>query len=794
MHAFSTSVSKALEYPTVLAKISEGCQTELGRSYLQAFQPLYQIEPIRVRQLKTQAILNHRLKYNTAPIPNPEKFYDAFQRFLVEKQILSGLELSSVGLFLSQVARFQTYLFAASMENDLEFWRKSLNPMEGLRTHLLQLVDDEGNVLDAASPELKSCREGIHRLNRQIRTQYEQFIRRHDIEKALQDPIVTEREGRWVVPIRKSFMGVVHGIIHGQSASGATLYVEPEEAVQKNNDLKKMILQEEEIVWKILRATADRIWEQREILSQTIETCREIDAHWGLSEFALRYRARLILPSETPSMQLDGIRHPLLCFDFGDHFEEHVIPLNLSMPENQKILVVSGPNAGGKTVVLKSIGLVCAMAQAGLPVVSGASTQLPLIACFETDLMEEQSLIDHRSTYEAKLLALKRMLDQASKNSLLLMDELGSGTDPEEGGALSWSILEYLHATSTWVFATTHQPFLKKYLYDHPEIGRAAMIYDAVREKPTFQLKQGSLGTSNALQLAATVGIPEAIIQRAKLILPDPEKNFSNWLNRLEHEYQEMHEIKLKETSLFDEAKQLKQKIDEAQHQWQVESIKIRERAYQEANQLILETRKTMEHFIQQMHTTPPTAFQKKESLNTIRIQLEQALKRNQNPTIGAQTTTHVQPGEYRKFLATGQLVKVVAVDPKRLKVQVQNESGMKFSCGVQELSSLLSNNPQAPKKPLVKRLNNIDQTTTLDIDIRGYWVDQALPILEKFLDQALISELPFIRVIHGKGTGKLKQAVEHYLWTRKEELTFQTAPLNQGGSGVTVIYFKKDF
>ena len=346
--------------------------------------------------------------------------------------------------FLSEVVRLRQYLSPeAEIPAVFQEWLNRLHALPALKETLQSKVSDRGEVLDGASSELKSVRDQLRALKAEVQTFYQSFLQKTENAEALQEKIVTEREGRLVVPVKRDHQSQVPGFVHGMSASGSTLFVEPREIVENNNRVKEALLREDEEIRKVLREATQAVIASANEIEETLIVCAEVDAHGVLATFASRYDGQYLKPQTGIPLSLKGARHPLLALETREQFREKVIPLEVDFQGEVKVILVSGPNAGGKTVALKTLGLACAMAQAGLPVLARGESTIPTLKHFDCDLQDGQSLSDHLSTYAAKLKALKRMLDHCGPETLFLLDELGAGTDPrkaERSASPAWKL------------------------------------------------------------------------------------------------------------------------------------------------------------------------------------------------------------------------------------------------------------------------------------------------------------------------------------------------------------------
>ncbi len=788
---------KAVEFPKLLDQLASHCQTPAGRDYLKVFGPTTDLGLIEGRLAKSQELEKHLVKQKSPVIPDSQFFIEAFERARGKGDIFSGNELASLVKFLSEVVKLRQYL---SPEPEIpavfQEWLSRLHALPALKETLQSKVSDRGEVLDGASGELKSVRNQLRALKAEVQAFYQSFLQKTENAEALQEKIVTEREGRLVVPVKRDHQSAVPGFVHGMSASGSTLFIEPREIVENNNRVREALLREDEEIRKVLREATQSVLSSANEIEETLIACAEVDAHGVLATFTSRYDGQYLKPQPGISLSLKGARHPLLALETREQFREKVIPLEVEFQEEVKVILVSGPNAGGKTVALKTMGLACAMAQAGLPVLARGESSIPLLKHFDCDLQDGQSLSDHLSTYAAKLKALKRMLDHCGPETLYLLDELGAGTDPREGGALGLACLETFREKGALVLANTHQPLLKLLTQEEKGMANAAMLFDEATGKPTFRLVSGIPGQSYALTLARQLGFDEALLEKAKAHLPQGEADLSEVLTKLGQEKQVVAKAREDAEKARDSAKKIEAELMIARRQIKDEARRIKKEAQVEAEGLLKNTRRKMEHIIQGVQTPSPGGVIK-ERINTARQVVNQKLKNiAPRPVKVIVEVGDLKEGDSVFFKPGNSEVRVVSADEEKEEAIILMDNGMKMTCKYSDLGRVVKTPKPITAQPTqaygVLSPKAMEEKGKLELDLRGKMVDQALPMVDKFLDDALLVNLPFVRIIHGKGTGALQEAIHKHLPQSHPGIEFAMAEPAQGGAGVTVIKFKK--
>ncbi len=790
MHA-PENILNALEYPQVLRRLAGDCRTRAGSQFLMALRPVDDPTVAMERRDRSRWLEKHAASQGAPPAPETADDLARVERCAAEGLALSGSELADLSATLAGVEDLRRYLSPREGMDAACFfhWRQRLEDTSDLRKMLERTVSPRGEVLDTASEALGSVRREIRGLRDDLQSFYRRMLGEGSLREALQDRVVTEREGRMVIPVRRERQSLVPGLVHGLSSSGSTVFVEPSGAVEPNNRLREAIFLEEAEVQRALREATLRILEKRALIEGTFAVCAEVDAHHALARFATAYGAEYVEPREGDALRLVGARHPLLSLQCGPDFRRAVVPLDLDYGKDGRVVLVSGPNAGGKTAALKTLGLTCVMALAGLPCLVGALTSLPFLGRLDSDLSDEQDLEHHLSTYAAKLTALRRMMASADSRTLLLLDELGSGTDPREGGALGLAVLESLAAAGTHVFATTHQPELKRLIEGRPGMQNAGMVFDEVDGKPTYRLIQGVPGRSHALSLAAEVGFPPEVLARAKSLIPADELDLSELLEKAAQERMEAQKAREEAQRLKDAAAGHEAVLRQERSHLREEAKRIRDEARAEAAGLVKNTRRQVEHWVQGLEAAPVGAVDAAKA-NEARRALNEKLKNLEAPRAKRrEAEVSLAPGDEVVLKSSGMRGRVEACDDAQETASVRLEGGLKVTCHYQDVD-LAEPRVEEARKVVVRGPSN-DDAGPLEIDVRGCRAEEAIALVDPFLDRALRAGLPFARVIHGKGTGKLREALHEHFRKHPSGLSFRLGEWGEGDYGVTIVDLK---
>lgn len=777
----------------MLQRLAQRCRTRSGAALLRALGPVDEAGEAAERRDRSRVLERLSASLGAPPVPETADDLARLDRCARDGVALSGDELASLASTLAGVEELRRFLAPGEGADAgcLIRWRGRLDDQASLRHRLARTVSPRGEVLDTASDALGSVRRKIRDLKGDLQSFYRRVLTDPGLQETLQDRVVTERDGRLVVPVRRERQSNLPGLVHGYSASGSTAFVEPGGAVEPNNRLREAVFLEEAEVQRALREVTLEVLGHRASLEDAFAACAEVDAHQALASFAVAFGATYLEPREGDPLRLAGARHPLLCLQEGDAYAERVVPLDLDYGPEGRVVLVSGPNAGGKTASLKTLGLTCLMAQAGLPCLAGALTTLPVIRRFDSDLSDEQDLERHLSTYAAKLTALCRMMEEAGGDTLLLLDELGSGTDPREGGALGLAVLERLASLGTHVFATTHQPELKRLIEDNPRMQNAGMVFDEANGRPTYRLVQGVPGRSHALSLAAEVGFPPEVLERAKVLLPPGEWDLSEMLEKAAQEKMAAAAARGEAETLRAKAAEHETALREERRHIREEAKRIRDEARAEAAGMVKNTRRQVEHWVQGLDAIRPGAAVDSSKAKEARRALNEKLK-NLETSATTQRRAEEQSlevGDDVELRSSGALGKVESCDDGRQVAVVRLEGGLKVSCPYRDLA-LREPRPQAQRSVAVKGPSN-DGAGRLEIDVRGCRAEEAILLVDPFLDEASRTGQPFARIIHGKGTGKLREALHDHLKKHPGGYHFRLGEWGEGDFGVTVVEFK---
>lgn len=714
--------------------------------------------------------------------------------------ILTPFALLNIASVLRQTRLLlDWYAQCANMQNSLKPVFGQLTANKTIEKRISEVFVSEEEIADTASEELYSIRRKIRSIGSRIRETLDKMIRSASYQKALQENIVTMRDGRYVVPVKAEYKSAVSGLVHDTSSSGATLFIEPMSVVEANNDIRVLKAKEKAEIERILQEISAECGAQAGLISSDFETLITLNIYFAKARLAERMNA--VMPQITDSgiIRLNKARHPLIDRD-------KVVPVSLTLGDDYTSLVVTGPNTGGKTVTLKTIGLLTLMTMCGLLIPVSDNSTITVFKKVLVDIGDEQSIAQNLSTFSAHMTNIASILKNADEHSLILVDELGSGTDPVEGAALAMSILEQFREKRAIVAATTHYAELKVYALETKGVKNASCEFDVKTLQPTYRLLIGTPGRSNAFEISKRIGIPEEVLSRAASYVASDKQSFEDVIDGLESARQDFEG---KTAELARQARELAEEKDALRNANQTaidDKERIIEKARQEARQIVesvrMDANLLMDELDKLRKQKDKEDFSRRvgEAKSQMRGKLDR-LHDKANPVVVRTNEDYVLPRPLKK----GDSVLIVDIDKTGTVLQEPGKTGevlvqtgmIKSRVPVENLR-LLDAKKQRSKAPAGKSMRTIsstkDNTTArgmLELDLRGQTVEEAIMELDMFVNKSLLSNVSQVTVIHGKGTGALRAAVHKYLRQCKQVRTFRLGVYGEGETGVTIVEFK---
>jgi len=681
-------------------------------------------------------------------------------------------------------------------------WR--IHPLANLVEAIVRVLDDRGEIRDNASPELARIRRDLRVAQDRIQDRLRRLIASSDVAPYLQESLITRREGRFVIPVQSDFRGHVQGIVHDRSSSGATLFMEPTQVVELNNSLRELSIAEEEEIYRLLHALSAQVAQNSAEITATVGALAEIDLTFAKARYAEETQAvePELLPIADPPpvpkdnnvhpgtvVHLPGARHPLLD-------PETVVPVNVELDDETHVLVITGPNTGGKTVSLKTVGLLTLMAQAGLHLPADPGVKL---SCFETvvaDIGDEQSIEQSLSTFSSHLTNIISFLGDVDHHALVLLDELGAGTDPAEGSALARALLDTFRQRRCTTFVATHYPELKLYAHSTPGVRNASMEFDVETLAPTYRLVIGLPGRSNAFAIARRLGLSEEIVKDARKMVSGEELRADDML-------EDLHNLRIQTVQARDQARLVRQESETLARDLRKRLLGIEDerreilsQAEREANEEVEALRAEIRTLRQRLLTTPwreapPVVDEVVEALDDLEITLPEVLPLVEDVLAAPEAKAPSGPlgeGDTVQLTALGVQGTVLAVEGEEVMVQA---GPLRTRVGVEEVELLRRAQPAAAAASASARVKVPSRAPSpgIQIDLRGLTVEEAVERLDRYLDDAMMAALPWVRIIHGKGTGKLRREIRDFMANHPLVVSYESAAENEGGNGATVAH-----
>ncbi len=659
-----------------------------------------------------------------------------------------------------------------------------LNPPVELERKINRAINEHGEVLDSASEELRSLRSRIRTFEAKIREKLESMIRSAGVQKMLSDAIITIRNDRFVLPVKQEYRGHFGGIIHDESSSGQTLFIEPEPVVQLNNELHHAKIKEQIEIERILTVLSKDTGVYCPELREMTEILQKIDFMFAKAKYGQAIKGTKPEVNNKGLIRLFKARHPFIP-------EDEVVANDIELGTDFTTMVITGPNTGGKTVTLKTVGLIILMAQAGLPIPARDGSEVAVFQSVFADIGDEQSIEQSLSTFSSHMVNIVGILEHVDENSLVLFDELGAGTDPQEGAALAMSILDEVHNRGARVIATTHYPELKAYGYNREGVINASVEFDVETLRPTYRLLIGVPGRSNAFEISKRLGLAAHIIKRAKKQIHGESSKVDNMLASLEERTRLIEEEEKETREYLKLAEKTYQDLQRAMAEYYEMKDKLYERARQEAQNIVKKAEHEAEEIIK----------------NLRKMQLEKSVEIKEHELIGAKKRLEEAVPEAKKKPAAkqakktytfrpGDEVKVLSLNQKGDLIEKVSEDGWRVQIGIlkmdvkEEDMEPTGSKPKVETKPLVT-VKGKEYHVGLELDIRGERYEDAMMKVEKYIDDALLAGYQRVSIIHGKGTGALRTGVQNYLKKHPQVKSYRYADANEGGTGVTVVELK---
>lgn len=780
---------RVLEFDKVLKALEERCTVELAKELVRSLLPSASIEEVRRRQKETSDAKRRLEKFGAPPLSGISDIRPILEK-AKQGSAIEPNELLSVARTLERAAELKLWMLKDDVDDSLRLQAERIGNHSKLIAKIRWCIGEDGQVLDRASDELASLRRRINTVQKRMQQKLHDLLKDPALTKYLQEPYYTIRGGRYCLPVRAEFRQNVPGIVHDKSSSGMTLFVEPEPLVEMGNELRLLQADEEREIARILRDLTTEVVSELPAIAQTLDAVRRLDFAFAKAKLSQDLRAH------EPELNTEGViklrraRHPLL------HFQGFVVPIDFELGTNFDVLIITGPNTGGKTVTLKTVGLLTLMAQAGLHIPVAEGSKVCVFQQVFADIGDEQSIEQSLSTFSSHVSHIAKMLVRSDDKTLILLDELGAGTDPTEGAALAKAILLFLHKRGAKVVCTTHHSELKHFAFRQQRFENASVLFDPETLRPTYQLVIGIPGQSHAIDIARRLGVPAEVLREARRQLPRDRRETEELIAQLTEERQAAEQAKLEWERKLKELEQREKELEERKRKLVEEEKRILDEARRKAEALVKRLEGQAEELLRLLRKQIAAPFSVlptdvRQKIHQLRRQLQTQI--HSKPETGEQIAkpTSFSVGDTVRIRDIGVLGKVLAVDSNGKEVQV-DVGGMKIWVDTNKLEpvSEVPNLTPFQAEVAVVRARKMVSTPT-ELNLLGRRVDEALDAIEKFLDDALLAGHKKVRIVHGKGTGKLRQAIHDYLRTHPQVYAFELAPPSEGGDGVTIAYLE---
>ena len=785
---------ETLEFYKILERLAEFAVTDIAKSAAMHLEVSDNIKRVNHMQDETAQACNLITKKGTPPIHCTADVRPALKR--AERQgTLSLGELYSIAKILKTTRAFKSYpddVVSEALDEHFE----ALYEDKRLEMRIFDIVIDAETIADNASPELSDIRRKIKNSNNKVKDILHSMITSQAYAKCLQEQIVTMRGDRYVIPVKSEYRGEIKGILHDTSSTGATLFIEPMQVVDANNEIRDLMAKEKDEIERILSELTSEVADVSKLIQMSFDILTELDLIFARAKFSLKYDAYRPVLNDNGYVNLERARHPLLD-------PATVVPTDIRLGRDFDTLVITGPNTGGKTVVLKTLGLLTLMAQAGLHIPAREGSVVSVFRNIFADIGDEQSIEQSLSTFSAHMVNIVKILGEVDDSSLCLFDELGAGTDPIEGASLAVSILERVRGMGAKSAATTHYSELKMYALSTDGVENASCEFDVDTLRPTYKLLIGIPGKSNAFAISKKLGLDESIIEYAKNHIAAENVKFEDILSELERTRAEMQAEKDKAKAYKKDTEKLRADTANTNRLLRDKTDRIIERARMEAKQILDDAREEADELIKQIREIQKQADFKEaaEAAIKARQKLNEKAKKNSEKLADSMFKTDVS---YKppKTVKPGDDVEIVKMGQKGVVVTTPDDKGdIMVKVGIMKIKTNLSDirlvAPPKESNTGKQRRNfssgDISKTMSLspELDVRGETVDTACMMVDKFLSDAIISSLGQVRIVHGKGTGMLRQGIHRYLKTLSYVKSYRIGVFGEGDSGVTIVELK---
>lgn len=792
----NTKVLSVLEYNKVIDKLAGYASSPLGKDMCMKLVPIADLEEIEAAQINTADAFTRLIKKDNINFGSNKNIVLAMKSLEIGST-LSSKELLTVANFLSNVNRVKSYgrkERPEELDDSLSEMFELLTPLTLVSEEILKCIIAEDEIADDASSNLKRIRREIGTTNDKIRSQLNSMVN-GSVRNYLQDAVVTMRDNRYCIPVKAEYKSQVPGMVHDQSATGSTVFIEPAAVVNLNNKIRELQLEEEKEIEVILADLSAKVGVHSEEIINNQKIMTKLDFIFAKGRLAIEYNASKPVFNTDHIINIRKGRHPLLAKD-------KVVPIDIRLGEDFDLLIVTGPNTGGKTVSLKTVGLLTLMGQAGLHIPAGDRSQLSIFKKVYADIGDEQSIEQSLSTFSSHMKNIVTILKHADEDSLCLFDELGAGTDPTEGAALAIAILNHLHDRGIRTMATTHYSELKVYALSTSFVENACCEFDVDTLSPTYRLLIGIPGKSNAFAISKRLGLKDYIIEAAKQQIEADKESFEDLLSDLEQKRVVIERDREEIARSKEKIKELEKALERKQSKIDDQREQILRDAREEAREILQDAKEVADDTIMTLNKAS-------QGIDIKELEKKRSNVRNKIGETNSKLTLKQEKPAKKALkpenLRLGDDVKVLSMGLKGIVNSLPDAKGNLFvQCGIIrskvnisdleliEDAPLVSNKKVGQKSNASKIKMSKSYSVSAEINLLGKTVDEAIHELDKYLDDAYLAHLPSVRIVHGKGTGALRNAVTSHLRRIKYVESFRAGEFGEGDAGVTIAVFKE--
>ncbi len=774
------SVIKKLEFNKVLRNLEKFAGSNLAKEKIMDIKPGNNLNVVKILQCETSEakdVLRLNPNFRIGVIRNIK---NSFRKIELEIP-LDTHEFLAISDNLRTSKKIKS--FFKNVKEDWKLLNKEIQNiyiLKDLEDEINRIITEEGKISENASAKLKDIRKNIVSNQLKIKNYLNRLISSNEMQKKLQDNIVTVRENRYVIPVKQEYRSQVKGLVHDQSSSGATIFIEPIEVVELNNKLRTLFGEEKEEINKILLELTIMVKDNLENIKISLDALVELDIIFAKANYSLDLNCISPMFNDKGLIKLKKARHPLLDKD-------KVVPTTFEIGEEFNTVIITGPNTGGKTVAIKTVGLLCCMAQCGLHIPAEEDSEISIFNQIYADIGDEQSIEQSLSTFSSHMRNIIDIVNNVNNNSLVLLDELGAGTDPSEGAALAMAILNKLHFNNAKVIATTHYGQLKNYAYNTPGVQNASVEFDINTLKPTYRLVMGLPGKSNAFEISLRLGLSGEIIEKAKQFIDTSELKADELIKKLEED-----QIKCEREK--NAAILSRKEIDNIKKELHEKSINLKNKR----NEIISDAAKEAREIVKKAQEESKKILQNLENSKEIQ-ENQQKLKEMDEDLKVKSKKDIVHKGEIPKGVKSGDIVSVPKLNGKGQVISITDEGEvliqigiMKINVNIKDLRVISSEEKKNEvKKNVSKLVTQKSKNISSELDLRGMMVEEAVEKTDKYLDDAYLAGLNQVSIIHGKGTGALRKGIREYLKKRIHIKSLRYGKSAEGGTGITILEFK---